>query len=57
VHRADTVGDFVLRRLRERGVEQVFACPGNGINGLVTAFRRSGDLPSARHWSGARPPR
>lgn len=42
---ADTVGDFVLRRLREWGVEQVFAYPGDGINGLVSAFGRAGDLP------------
>ncbi|HXV91992.1 MAG TPA: thiamine pyrophosphate-requiring protein [Pseudonocardia sp.] len=42
---ADTVGDHVLRRLREWGVEQVFAYPGDGINGLVTAFGRAGDRP------------
>lgn len=49
---AETVGDHILERLREWGVEQVFAYPGDGINGLLTAFERSGDSPSfiqARH--------
>ncbi|MER5268586.1 thiamine pyrophosphate-requiring protein [Actinosynnema sp. NPDC002837] len=48
----DTVADFVLRRLRDWGVEHVFAYPGDGINGLVSAFGRSGDRPrfvQARH--------
>ena len=42
---ADSVGDFVLRRLRDWGVEQVFAYPGDGINGLVAAFEAAGDRP------------
>jgi len=42
---ADSVGDFVLRRLRDWGVEQVFAYPGDGINGLVAAFGAAGDRP------------
>ncbi|MCE6994653.1 thiamine pyrophosphate-requiring protein [Saccharothrix sp. S26] len=41
----DTVADFVLRRLRDWGVEHVFAYPGDGINGLVAAFGRSDDRP------------
>jgi pyruvate dehydrogenase (quinone) len=44
-HVADSVGDYVLRRLREWGVEQVFAYPGDGINGLVTAFGKAEDRP------------
>jgi pyruvate dehydrogenase (quinone) len=43
---AETVGDQVLARLREWGVEQVFAYPGDGINGIVTAFGRAGDQPA-----------
>jgi pyruvate dehydrogenase (quinone) len=43
---AETVGDQVLARLREWGVEQVFAYPGDGINGLVAAFGRAGDRPA-----------
>ena len=40
-----TVGDFVLDRLRQWGVEQVFAYPGDGINGLVTSFGRAENRP------------
>ena len=39
------VGDVVLQRLREWGVEQVFAYPGDGINGLLTAWGRADDQP------------
>src|ERR1700712_3736133 len=49
---AETVGDHVLRRLREWGVEQVFAYPGDGINGIVAAFGKADDSPAfiqARH--------
>jgi len=49
---AETVGDYLLRRLREWGVEQVFAYPGDGINGIVASFGRAGDRPrfvQARH--------
>ena len=40
-----TVGDHLLQRLREWGVEQVFAYPGDGINGIITAFGRADDQP------------
>ncbi len=49
---ADTVGDFLLSRLREWGVEQVFGYPGDGINGLLAAWGRAGNRPGfiqARH--------
>jgi pyruvate dehydrogenase (quinone) len=39
------VGDYVLRRLREWGVEEVFAYPGDGINGIVVAFGKADDRP------------
>src|ERR1700710_2258857 len=42
---ADTVGDFVLSRLREWDVEQVFAYPGDGINGLLAAWGRADNQP------------
>ena len=42
---AESVGNYVLRRLREWDVEQVFAYPGDGINGLVTAFGRADNQP------------
>jgi pyruvate dehydrogenase (quinone) len=40
---ADAVGDYILRRLREWGVEQIFAYPGDGINGIIAAFGRVDD--------------
>jgi pyruvate dehydrogenase (quinone) len=42
---SETVAEFVLDRLRQWNVEQVFGYPGDGINGLVAAFgkdRRAG---------------
>ncbi|MGY2024924.1 thiamine pyrophosphate-binding protein [Nocardia gipuzkoensis] len=49
---AQQVGDYVVQRLREWGVEQVFGYPGDGINGLIAAFGRADDKPAfiqARH--------
>ncbi|MFF4364979.1 thiamine pyrophosphate-requiring protein [Streptomyces sp. NPDC001594] len=46
------VADYVLQRLREWGVEHVFAYPGDGINGLLAAWGRAKDVPrfiQARH--------
>lgn len=40
-----TVADQLLARLREWGVEHVFGYPGDGINGILGAFSRSGDEP------------
>ncbi|WP_216216702.1 thiamine pyrophosphate-requiring protein [Amycolatopsis aidingensis] len=48
----ETVGDHLLRRLREWGVEQVFGYPGDGINGIVAAFGAADNRPrfiQARH--------
>jgi pyruvate dehydrogenase (quinone) len=42
---AQTVGDYVLERLRDWGVRQVFAYPGDGINGLVAAFGKADNQP------------
>ncbi|WP_375474644.1 thiamine pyrophosphate-requiring protein [uncultured Jatrophihabitans sp.] len=42
---ADTVGDFILARLREWGVKQVFGYPGDGINGLLAAWGRAENDP------------
>ncbi|HEV7915204.1 MAG TPA: thiamine pyrophosphate-binding protein, partial [Albitalea sp.] len=38
---ADTVGDFVLKRLAQWGVRRIYGYPGDGINGVVTAFGRN----------------
>ncbi|QRP49543.1 thiamine pyrophosphate-requiring protein [Amycolatopsis sp. FDAARGOS 1241] len=49
---SQSVADYVLARLREWDVEQVFGYPGDGINGLVTAFGAAGNKPrfvQARH--------
>jgi pyruvate dehydrogenase (quinone) len=49
---APTVGDYLLQRLREWGVEQLFGYPGDGINGIITALGRADDRPAfvqARH--------
>ncbi|UUY45995.1 thiamine pyrophosphate-requiring protein [Streptomyces yangpuensis] len=39
------VSDFILQRLREWGVEHVFAYPGDAINGLLAAWGRADDEP------------
>jgi pyruvate dehydrogenase (quinone) len=47
-----TVGDAVLSRLRDWGTEHVFAYPGDGINGLLSAWVRANNEPTfvqARH--------
>ncbi|WP_437768967.1 thiamine pyrophosphate-requiring protein [Sorangium sp. So ce281] len=41
---AQTVGEFLLRRLVTWGVRRVYAYPGDGINGIVGAFHRVPDL-------------
>ncbi|MET9375650.1 thiamine pyrophosphate-requiring protein [Streptomyces sp. NPDC002992] len=46
------VSDHVLQRLREWGVEHVFAYAGDGINGLLAAWGRADNRPmfvQARH--------
>jgi pyruvate dehydrogenase (quinone) len=40
-----TVGDYVLARLREWEIGQVFAYPGDGINGLLAAWGRADNHP------------
>jgi pyruvate dehydrogenase (quinone) len=47
-----TVADFILARLREWDVGQVFGYPGDGINGLIAAFGKADNKPQfiqARH--------
>ncbi len=40
-----TVADYLLSRLREWGVEKIFAYPGDGINGILAAFGRADNDP------------
>ncbi|CAM3796969.1 thiamine pyrophosphate-requiring protein [Kibdelosporangium persicum] len=42
---AETVGDYILQRLRDWHVDQVFGYPGDGINGIVAAFGKAGNRP------------
>src|SRR5579859_225013 len=47
-----TVADYLLRRLREWGVDKVFGFPGDGINGILAAWGRAENDPKfiqARH--------
>jgi pyruvate dehydrogenase (quinone) len=46
-----TVGEYVLARLHEWGIERVFGYPGDGINGVVLAFADRDDIEfvQARH--------
>ncbi len=37
------VSDFLLQRLVDWGIKQVYAFPGDGINGILGAFDRIGD--------------
>ncbi|SMD21576.1 thiamine pyrophosphate-requiring protein [Kibdelosporangium aridum] len=41
----ETVGDYVLQRLRDWHVDQVFGYPGDGINGIVAAFGKADNRP------------
>ena len=40
----DKVSDFLLKRLSEWGIKRIYGFPGDGINGIVGAFDRAGDL-------------
>jgi pyruvate dehydrogenase (quinone) len=40
---SQTVGDYLLERLRTWGVERIYGYPGDGINGLLGAFERTSD--------------
>src|ERR671935_344491 len=41
---SETVGAYILRRLHENGVRQVYGYPGDGINGILGGFHEHGDL-------------
>ncbi|HEY1686116.1 MAG TPA: thiamine pyrophosphate-requiring protein [Tepidisphaeraceae bacterium] len=47
-----TVGQYVMKRMEQWGVERIYAYPGDGINGLLGGERRNEDKPrfiQARH--------
>jgi pyruvate dehydrogenase (quinone) len=41
----ENVADFLLKRLREWGVNRVYGYPGDGINAILGAFRRADNDP------------
>ena len=48
----DTVGDYMIKRLKDWGVSKIFGYPGDGINGIIGALDRHSDLVEfiqARH--------
>ncbi|HEV7166440.1 MAG TPA: thiamine pyrophosphate-requiring protein [Micrococcaceae bacterium] len=48
----ELIADYLLSRLREWDVEKIFAFPGDGINGIISAFGRADNKPQfiqARH--------
>src|SRR5436309_7375712 len=49
---AETVSDFLVKRLTRWGVSRIYGYPGDGISGFTTALRKAGDKPrfiQARH--------
>jgi pyruvate dehydrogenase (quinone) len=40
----DKVSDFLVKRLAEWGIKRIYGFPGDGINGIMGAFDRAGDL-------------
>src|SRR5207253_518494 len=42
---ANTIGDFLIKRMRQWGVQRIFGYPGDGINGIMGAMRRAGNFP------------
>ncbi|HZU82634.1 MAG TPA: thiamine pyrophosphate-requiring protein, partial [Polyangiaceae bacterium] len=49
---AETVADFLLKRMSHWGVRRVFGYPGDGINGILGAFSRNAhelEFIQARH--------
>ncbi|MGI9146979.1 MAG: thiamine pyrophosphate-requiring protein [Chloroflexota bacterium] len=40
-----TVGDFIVRRLRDWGVERIYGYAGDGINGIIGGIQRAGNRP------------
>jgi pyruvate dehydrogenase (quinone) len=42
---AETVGDFLIERLRAWGIHRIFGYPGDGINGIMGALGRAGGDP------------
>src|SRR5213078_2435312 len=48
---AETVGDFVVKRLSEWGIRRIYGYPGDGIDGVFAGLRKAGEprFIQARH--------
>ena len=49
---AISIGQYVMQRMQEWGVDRIYAYPGDGINGILAGLRRNADKPrfiQARH--------
>jgi pyruvate dehydrogenase (quinone) len=44
---AELVADYVLKRLREWGVERIYGYPGDGINAFLGALDRAASADDA----------
>src|SRR5690349_16036682 len=42
---SETVGDYLLSRLREWGVERIYGYPGDGINAILGSLGRAENNP------------
>jgi pyruvate dehydrogenase (quinone) len=40
----DQVSDFLLKRLKAWGIKRIYGFPGDGINGIMGALNRAGDM-------------
>jgi pyruvate dehydrogenase (quinone) len=40
---AETVGDFLIKRITEWGLKRIYGYPGDGINGIIGAIDRAAD--------------
>jgi pyruvate dehydrogenase (quinone) len=42
---SDTVGQYIMQRLQQWGVDRIYAFPGDGINGILAGLRKNEDKP------------
>jgi pyruvate dehydrogenase (quinone) len=41
---SETVSDFLIKRITEWGLKRIYGYPGDGINGIIGAIDRAGDM-------------
>src|SRR5262245_29843389 len=47
---SETVGDYLVERLREWGISRVYGYPGDGINGIMGGFNRAAEAGEGPEW-------